>query len=84
VAQPMMNKNFWTWVLLILLTTASYLFSERNGAITVLVMLLLFTVVKIGLVAFQFMELKKAHVAWIMMLGFVIAVYSVIVIAIHL
>ena len=80
----MKNKNFWTWAVLILLTTASYLFSERNGGATVLVMLLLFTVVKIGLVAFQFMELKKAHAAWILMLGFVIAVYGVIVIAIHL
>ena len=78
-----MNKNFWTWAALILLTISSYLFSERNGGVTVLVMLLLFTLLKIGLVAFQFMELKKAHAAWILMLGFVITVYAGIVIAIN-
>jgi len=80
----MMNKNFLTWALLMILTTASYLFSERDGGVTVLIVLLLFTVIKIGLVAFQFMELKKAHVAWIWMLGFVITVYGGIVIAINL
>lgn len=79
-----MNKNFLTWALLMILTTASYLFSERDGGVTVLIVLLLFTVIKIGLVAFQFMELKKAHVAWIWMLGFVITVYGGIVIAINL
>jgi len=80
----MRNQNFWTWAALILLTTASYLFSERNGGVAVVTFILLFTVIKVGLVAFQFMELKKANIAWICMLGFVIIVYGSIVLTINI
>jgi hypothetical protein len=79
----MNNKNILTWAALMILTTMSYLFSERNGGSTVLAIILLFTFVKIALVAWQYMELKKAHKAWMLILGFVIASYGIIIFAIN-
>ena len=52
-----------TWVLLIILTIASALVSKIEGEYIVLIILFLAVLKFIG-IAFQFMELKKAHSFW--------------------
>lgn len=62
----MKNKLFYTLVLLILLTIGTALVSHQTFATkTMLVsLLLLLASIKIWLVAFYFMELRKAHPFW--------------------
>ena len=57
----MAKNNFTILVLLILLTSASFFFSSESGGKLAILLLTLFTILKVFLVAFQFMELKKAH-----------------------
>lgn len=59
----MKKENVYTWLFLIVLTLSSVLFSTHNGHSAVYILLGL-AVVKFISVAFQFMELKKAHVFW--------------------
>ncbi|OUR92318.1 hypothetical protein A9Q87_07495 [Flavobacteriales bacterium 34_180_T64] len=59
-----MNKTATlTWVILIGLTVASAVFSIVQNSYIVLIILVLAVLKFIG-IAFQFMELKKAHVFW--------------------
>lgn len=77
-----MNKStIITWVLLVILTIASALFSKLDAKFVV-VILMLFAVLKFIGVAFQFMELKKAHSFWkIAILSFVF-IFTVLVLSI--
>ncbi|WP_052273177.1 cytochrome C oxidase subunit IV family protein [Flavihumibacter solisilvae] len=57
----MKNKNSITWIVLMLLTIiTAFLIGPRYAAI----LILLISAMKFLLVAFQFMELKKAHSFW--------------------
>ncbi|WP_246067674.1 cytochrome C oxidase subunit IV family protein [Changchengzhania lutea] len=52
-----------TWIILIVLTIVSALISKLEGAYIV-VMILILAVFKFLGIAFQFMEIKKAHSFW--------------------
>lgn len=59
-----MNKKATiTWIILIVLTIASALISKLESKYVVLIILLLSALKFIG-IAFQFMEVKKAHPFW--------------------
>ncbi|HFA49965.1 MAG TPA: hypothetical protein ENJ95_13235 [Bacteroidetes bacterium] len=79
----MTNKNILTWGGLVLLTSASYFFSDSNGAKYSLYIIIILTLVKVFLVALQYMEMKKANRAWLFILAFVLVVYAGSVIALY-
>lgn len=54
------------WLFLITLTTASWLLAERHVTAAALIGL---AVVKFALVAWWFMELRRAHKLWTLALG---------------
>tara|TARA_R110000868_G_scaffold342194_2_gene603017 strand:+ start:28241 stop:28477 length:237 start_codon:yes stop_codon:yes gene_type:complete len=61
-----------TWTILITLTIASALISKLDGAYIALIILILAALKFLG-IAFQFMELKKAHTFWKgMIIGFLV------------
>ena len=76
----MTKSNIITWVLLIALTVASYLFSEGNLSGNSLVLFIMgITIIKFTGIGFQFVELKHAHTAWkVLFVGFILA-FSVLV-----
>lgn len=67
-----MNKTATiTWIILIVLTITSALVSKLESKYVVLIILILSTLKFFG-IAFQFMEIKKAHVFWkTLIIGFV-------------
>jgi Na+/glutamate symporter len=76
-----MNKTLtWTFGLLALLTLAALVASNLaiDPATKKLLLLMLFSS-KFLLVAFQFMELKKAHVAWQAAIVSILAVINVVI-----
>ncbi len=77
------KNNKWILVVLVLLTVGSYLFSEQSGAFRNIGLLILFVFLKVFLVAFYFMELKKAHVAWPIVLGLIFIVYAAFIFALN-
>ena len=71
-----------TWVILLLLTVASALISKMESSYIVL-LILMFSVFKFFGIAFEFMELKKAHVFWkVMVVSFLFIFATSIVILI--
>jgi len=58
----MKSQFFKIWLILIVLTVISALFSDKykNGAIVILVL----SALKFIGVSFYFMEIKKAHIIW--------------------
>jgi hypothetical protein len=59
-----MNKTaIYTWALLLIFTTVSATLS-RNSTIYIVSVIMILTALKFVGVAFQFMELKKAHFFW--------------------
>ena len=67
----MKNAATITWFILILLTITSALVSKLESKYVVLIILTL-SVLKFFGIAFQFMEIKKAHVFWkTLIIGFV-------------
>ena len=74
-----MKKNTTiTWVILIILTIASALISKLESTYIVLIILILSALKFFG-IAFQFMELKKAHPFWKgMIMGFIIIFATVL------
>tara|TARA_R110002072_G_scaffold51509_2_gene138219 strand:+ start:980 stop:1213 length:234 start_codon:yes stop_codon:yes gene_type:complete len=67
----MKNTATITWIILIVLTLVSALISKLEGAYIVL-MILILAVLKFLGIAFQFMEMKKAHVFWkTLIIGFI-------------
>jgi Prokaryotic Cytochrome C oxidase subunit IV len=66
-----MNSKL-TWIVLIILTIGSALISKLNSNYAVLT-ILVFSSLKFLGIAFEFMELKKAHLFWkTMVVGFLI------------
>ncbi|WP_341216532.1 cytochrome C oxidase subunit IV family protein [uncultured Wocania sp.] len=68
-----MNKTATiTWIILIVLTITSALVSKLESKYVVLIILILSTLKFFG-IAFQFMEIKKAHLFWkIIIVGFIL------------
>ena len=67
----MKNTLTITWIVLIVLTITSALVSKLESKYVVLIILIL-SALKIFGIAFQFMEIKKAHVLWkTIIIGFV-------------
>ena len=67
----MKNTATLTWIILIVLTITSALASKFENVYVVFIILILSALKFIG-IAFQFMEIKKAHVFWkTIIIGFV-------------
>ena len=67
----MKNTATITWIVLIVLTITSAVVSKLDSKYVVLI-ILLFSGIKFLGIAFQFMEIKKAHVFWkTIIIGFV-------------
>lgn len=68
--------NVFTLALLVLLTASSGLMAagEKTGFVLALT-LAIAACVKVLLVVWQFMEMKRAHRAWLILLGVVLLVY---------
>ncbi len=68
--------NLIAFVLLLLLTATSGLLASGQAAGMALVLpLALAACVKVSLVVWQFMEMKKAHRAWLVLVGVVLMVF---------
>ena len=67
----MKNTTIITWIILIVLTITSALVSKLESKYVVFIILILSALKFFG-IAFQFMEIKKAHVFWkTIIIGFV-------------
>ena len=70
-----------TWIVLLVLTLASALFSKLESKYIILVILILAALKFLGIV-FQFMEMKMAHVFWkALIIGF-LAFFVMMILAI--
>ena len=68
----MKNTATITWIILIVLIISSALVSGMNNTYVSLIILLL-SAIKFSGIAFQFMELKKAHVFWkVLIVAFIV------------
>jgi len=78
----MKNKNSYTLILLIVLTIITGLVSENFPELKIVnTLIMVLSGFKFILVAFQFMELKKANVFWkALLLSFLVLFVSVILI----
>jgi len=77
-----MNKTaIITWIILIMLTIASALISGIQSKYTVLLIMAVSALKFIG-VAFQFMELKKAHTFWRVLLLSFLVIYTMLILII--
>ncbi|GAA3564292.1 cytochrome C oxidase subunit IV family protein [Snuella lapsa] len=52
-----------TWIILIILTISSALIFKLDGSYVTIIILILSALKFLG-ISFQFMEMKKAHMAW--------------------
>ncbi len=77
-----MQKNFITWILLVVLTLGSFFSSGNAFGDISLLMLMAIVVIKCALVGFQFMELGKAHIIWRVMFLSLIGLFTTIIITI--
>lgn len=67
----MKNTATLTWIILIVLTITSALVSNLESKYVVFIILILSALKFFG-IAFQFMEMKKAHVFWkTLIIGFI-------------
>ena len=67
----MKNTTIITWIILIVLTITSALVSKLESKYVVFIILILSALKFFG-IAFQFMEIKKAHVFWkTIIIGFI-------------
>lgn len=77
-----MNKTeIITWIILLGLTITSALFSEIQSKCSVLI-IMVFAALKFIGVAFQFMELKKAHTFWKVLLVSFLMIYTLLILII--
>lgn len=68
----MKNTATITWIILLVLTITSALVSKLESKYVVFIILILSALKFFG-IAFQFMEIKKAHVFWkIIIIGFIL------------
>jgi len=73
------KKNTITWIVLVILTTLSWQFSESLAGKIGIIAIILAAVIKFFGVSLQFLELKRAHGFWKYgLLTFLIIFYLVI------
>ncbi|MCP3931871.1 MAG: hypothetical protein GY705_22580 [Bacteroidetes bacterium] len=72
--------NLWTWLFLMLLTIINGFFANQSMGRIMIISLGIFTSIKVLLVCYQYMELKKAHKAWMFIILGILFVYSTAVI----
>lgn len=70
-----------TWLCLVALTCASFALSHEVGRRAAVLPILLAALVKASLVAFQFMDLRSAHVAWKVAFGALLGLIVVVLVA---
>ena len=70
------NKNLLAWIVLISLTFTGFFISGNFDKNTFLILLVTLTLAKSLTILFQYMELKKAHLAWPIILGLILLVYA--------
>jgi len=76
----MKKKDIYTLIFLILLTVVSAVFAEKSASVKYISLaVLLLSATKFLLVAFQFMELKKAHIFWKILLISYLSIFLLIV-----
>lgn len=74
------RKSIVTWIILLVLTVLSGIFSTQNFSF-IPIIILLFATFKFMGVAFDFMELKKANLFWkVTLISFLVLFNSVIMI----
>lgn len=80
----MKKSLLYTFLILIVLTIITALYSQNVSSVSKISALVILGVfaIKFLLVAFQFMELKKAHVIWKLALTFLLSVIVVVIILI--
>ncbi len=76
----MKTETITTWAFLLILTISAALFSNMSGKYVVYILLFL-AALKFISVAFQFMELKKAHIFWKTMMLCFLAAFILIIMA---
>lgn len=59
-----MKANTWTWAALLLLSVSNFSASEAAHGNVAAALILSTAGLKAGLVGWQFMELRSAHVVW--------------------
>lgn len=59
-----MKAHTWTWAALLLLTVLGFFVSETGHGATAAAFILGAAGVKSGLVGWQFMEMRSAHLVW--------------------
>jgi hypothetical protein len=80
----MERKNIYTLIGLFIITTLTAIFSNIDGLKIAAFAILFLSAIKFVLVAFQFMELKKANNLWkILLLGFLSLFVAVITIVLY-
>jgi len=78
-----MNKKLTiTWLILIILTVGSALISRLDGRNYIVLTIMLFAVFKFIGIAFQFMELKKAHTFWKVLILSYLTLFITLILAI--
>lgn len=76
----MTKKNIITWAILMILTVSGGLISRTTITYTV-PLIIIFTIIKFLGVALNFMEMKKAHPFWkVLIVGYIVAFSSAILI----
>ena len=59
-----MKTNTWIWITLMLMTVSSFSVSETGRGTNAAIFILGAAALKAGMVGWQFMELRAAHIAW--------------------
>ena len=76
----MKKKDIYTLFFLILLTLVSAVFAEKSASLKYISLtVLVLSAIKFLLVAFQFMELKKAHILWKILLICYLSIFFLII-----
>lgn len=71
--------NFVTWLLLVILILTSYFFAETHFKYAAIGIAIL-SLIKFFAVSFQFMETKKAHRIWQMLISIIVLAFLSLVI----
>ena len=80
----MSKRNLWTWVILVIFISINYFLLQGLSQVSFLLTLMGFTVVKVFLVVQNFMEMRNAHPAWLVIVGFVLLVYAGFIVVLNL
>ena len=76
----MQKKLTYTYFILIALTLAGAVLASFSVSKTIVAAIVVFSIIKFLTVAFQFMELKDAHIFWKILLTFYVCVLGGIMI----